>query len=164
MLLKELGTTVALPGTPRRRAGCVRNALTGWGVDLTGMNLVDGSGLDRTNLASCNGFVTVLTQRRPTLTCAPDADHRATRHPGGCLERQPVGRGAPGEDRRSARSSEGSRRCRGTCRSREAATIEFSLLLNAPGSRTTTCRPWSDLVDTLATYPSGPTAAQLAPY
>ena len=43
-------------------------------------------------------------------------------------------------------------------------TIEFSLLLNAPGVENDYLDTWSDLVDALATYPSGPTAAQLAPY
>jgi D-alanyl-D-alanine carboxypeptidase len=42
--------------------------------------------------------------------------------------------------------------------------IAYTMLLNADGIGNTYLPVWRRLADSLATYPSGPTAAQLAPY
>ncbi len=161
MLLKELGTTYRLPGTRDNGLGVVRSTLIAWGVDLTGMNLVDGSGLDRTNLASCNGFVTVLTEQadNPDFTSAPAILGRT-----GTLEGVLTDSPLAGELRAKTGSLTGVKALSGYVPVDGGGTIEFSLLLNAPGVENDYLDTWSDLVDALATYPSGPTAAQLAPY
>ena len=63
MLLKELGTTVAVPGTRTNGAAVVQWTLGAWGIDTAGTTVSDGSGLDRTDLARCDEMLAVLEPR-----------------------------------------------------------------------------------------------------
>lgn len=160
MLLKELGTTVALPGTRENGLAVVRNVLTSWGVDLTGMNLVDGSGLDRTNLSSCNGLLTVLGEQsgNPDFTNAP-AILGQTGTLAGVLSDSPLA----GVLRGKTGTLTGVKALSGYVPVEGGSMIEFSLLINSQDAKQNYLGTWRSLVDALATYPSGPTAAQLAP-
>ena len=160
LLLKELGAGVATPGTRDNGLAVVRNDAHGWGIDLATANLIDGSGLDRTNLASCDELLTVLHQRSTTRTTR--VRWRSSARPARSTACSTTARWPACCAARPARSPM-PRRCPATCRSRAARRSSSRLLLNAPGVDDDYLGTWGSLIDALATYPSGPTAAQLAP-
>jgi D-alanyl-D-alanine carboxypeptidase/D-alanyl-D-alanine-endopeptidase (penicillin-binding protein 4) len=174
LLVKEIGLAAGGAGTREAGLAAIRTTLERWGIPTAGMVLDDGSGLSNENRVTCGAFADVLARSGPhqalgdglpvagrsgtltdvftdspvtgrlraktgTLGNAPfNADPPAVKALSGYL---PVGGGA-------------------------GATIEFSLLLNGPGPLTdqSLYRPiWDALVATLASYPTGPTAAELAP-
>ena len=60
MLVKEIGRTVAAPGTRDAGLQVIGSKLAEWGVPAGTFTLVDGSGLSRENRITCNGLLTVL--------------------------------------------------------------------------------------------------------
>jgi serine-type D-Ala-D-Ala carboxypeptidase/endopeptidase (penicillin-binding protein 4) len=60
MLLREIALARAKPTTRAGGAEAVREALASWGVPLDGVQLKDGSGLDRENKLTCRALVAVL--------------------------------------------------------------------------------------------------------
>ena len=172
LLVKELGVAAGTGGSREAGLEVMRSTMAGWGVPMEGVVFADGSGLSNDNRATCALLLGVLARSGPadplgaglpvagvsgtlsdvftdtavagrlqaktgTLGNAPyNADPPAVKTLSGYL---PVDGGAP---------------------------IEFSLLLNAAGTLTdqSVYRPiWDAFADTLATYPSGPSPADLAP-
>ena len=160
LLLKELGAGVATPGTRDNGLAVVRTTLGSWGIDLATANLTDGSGLDRANLASCAEMLDVLhhevddTDYTSALAILGQTGSLAGVFPDSSLAG--VLRGKTGT-LTDAKALSGYVPVEG------GSTIEFSSLLNAPGVDDDYLGTWGSLIDALATYPSGPTAAQLAP-
>lgn len=60
MLVKEIGRTVAVPGTRDAGLQVIGSKLAEWGVPAGTFSLADGSGLSRENRITCNGLLTVL--------------------------------------------------------------------------------------------------------
>jgi serine-type D-Ala-D-Ala carboxypeptidase/endopeptidase (penicillin-binding protein 4) len=65
MLWREIAVARGKPGTRAGGAEAVRETLTSWGIALDGVNLADGSGLDRTNAVTCRALVGVLRHVGP---------------------------------------------------------------------------------------------------
>ena len=100
MLVKEIGYATGGQGTRQAGLDTVRATLDRWGVPLTGVDLRDGSGLDRANLRDLRGVDRSrarLAGRRPTARSA--ARGRARRHDERAVARY-AGRGRDaGQDR-----------------------------------------------------------------
>jgi D-alanyl-D-alanine carboxypeptidase/D-alanyl-D-alanine-endopeptidase (penicillin-binding protein 4) len=161
MVLKELGTTVALPGTRANGAGVVQARLAEWGIDTTGTAMNDGSGLDRTDLARCDEMLGVLNHEAadPAYT-----DALATLGQTGTLRGVLADHPLAGVLRGKTGSLTGAKSLSGYVPLAGGGRIAFTMLLNADGIGNDYLPVWRRLADALATYPSGPTAAQLAPY
>lgn len=161
MLLKELGTTVAVPGTRTNGAGVVQSTLAEWGIDTTGTTVNDGSGLDRTNVARCDEMLAVLNREsaNPVYTEA-----LATLGQTGTLRGVLADHSLAGVLRGKTGSLTGAKTLSGYVPLAGGGRIAYTMLLNADGIGNSYLPVWRQLADTLATYPSGPTAAELAPY
>lgn len=159
MLLKELGTTVALPGTRANGATVVQSTLGGWGIDTTGTVVNDGSGLDRTDLARCDEMLAVLNREaaNPVYT-----DALATLGQTGTLRGVLADHPLAGVLRGKTGSLTGVKSLSGYVPLAGGGRISYALLLNADGIGNNYLPVWDRLADALATYPSGPTAAEIA--
>ncbi len=60
MLVKELALTAGGPGTTAGGASAVASTLQTLGVPLGGVTIIDGSGLDRANQATCRALLSTL--------------------------------------------------------------------------------------------------------
>jgi D-alanyl-D-alanine carboxypeptidase/D-alanyl-D-alanine-endopeptidase (penicillin-binding protein 4) len=164
LLLRELGTTVALPGTRDNGLAVVRSVLAGFGVDVNALTLVDGSGLDRTNLVTCDALLTVLS------AMADNADFTAALAvlgETGTLSPADVGPLATsalaGRMRAKTGSLTGVKSLSGYVPVEGGGMIEFAFVLNSPDAVASYLAAWGTLIDALVTYPTGPTPGQLAP-
>jgi serine-type D-Ala-D-Ala carboxypeptidase/endopeptidase (penicillin-binding protein 4) len=66
MLLREIAFKKGKPTTRAGGAEAVREVLQSWGVSVEGFNLVDGSGLDRANTATCRTLLGALQHAGPS--------------------------------------------------------------------------------------------------
>ncbi len=169
MLVKELGFDDAGIGGREAGLAVIDRSLTGWSVDTTSMVLADGSGLSPDNRVTCTALLTVLEQGDPTSpmgTGLPIAGQTGTLtdifvdHPiagrllgkTGTLSNPPFNSDPP-----AVKALAGYVPVDG------GSVIEYALVLNGPTiSDQSEYRPvWNALADALATYPNGPTPAEL---
>ena len=173
LLVKELAVATTPGAEGSRVAGLdvVATRLTGWGVGMTGIVLSDGSGLSLENRLTCSALLEVLQRSGPddtigaALPVAGESGTLAdvfTEHPvagrllgkTGTLNNPPFNADPP-----AVKALAGYLPVEG------GGAVEYVLILNGPTiSDQSEYRPvWDDLVDTLDTYPSGPTPAELGP-
>jgi len=172
MIVKELGVAAGGGGTREAGLEVMRRTLAGWGLPMDGVVLDDGSGLSNENRVTCQLLVGVLARHRPTdalgaglavagesgtlrevFTDSPVAGRLRAKT--GTLGNAPFNADPP-----AVKSLSGYLPVDG------GSAVEFALVLNAAGTLTdqSVYRPiWDRLARTLATYPSGPTPAELAP-
>jgi D-alanyl-D-alanine carboxypeptidase/D-alanyl-D-alanine-endopeptidase (penicillin-binding protein 4) len=146
--------------------------MQGWGLPVTGIVLADGSGLSNDNRLTCRVLVDVLARAGPddplgaglpvagvsgtltdVFTDSPVAGRMRAKT--GTLGNAPYNADPP-----AVKTLSGYLPIEG------GGAIEFSLLLNAPGTLTdqSVYRPiWDAFAAMLATYPSGPSPAELGP-
>jgi serine-type D-Ala-D-Ala carboxypeptidase/endopeptidase (penicillin-binding protein 4) len=173
LLVKEIGLAAGGAGSREAGLAAIRATLERWGTPTAGIVLDDGSGLSNENRVTCGVFVDVLARSGPkqplgaglpvagtsgtlrdVFTDSPATGHLRAKT--GTLGNAPFNADPP-----AVKALSGYLPVR-----RRGGTIQFSLLLNGPGPLTdqSQYRPiWDDLVAVLADYPSGPTAAELAP-
>lgn len=171
MVVKELGYTVAAPGTREAGLGLVREQFIGWGVDVTSIVLVDGSGLSLDNRLTCDAIVTVLQRTgfdSPVGQGLPVAGQTGTlanafqdhavagrlRGKTGTLNNPPFNVDPP-----AVKALAGFLPVEG------GSAVEYALVLNGPTiSDQSEYRPvWDALADALDTYPTGASPADLGP-
>jgi serine-type D-Ala-D-Ala carboxypeptidase/endopeptidase (penicillin-binding protein 4) len=66
MLLREIAFKKGKPTTRAGGAEAIREVLQSWGVPVEGLNVVDGSGLDRANTATCRTLLGALQHAGPS--------------------------------------------------------------------------------------------------
>jgi D-alanyl-D-alanine carboxypeptidase/D-alanyl-D-alanine-endopeptidase (penicillin-binding protein 4) len=171
MVVKELGFTVAAPGTREAGLGVVREQLIDWGIDVTQVVLVDGSGLSLDNRLTCDAILTVLQRSgfdSPVGQGLPVAGQTGTLatafvdHPvagrlrgkTGTLNNPPFNVDPP-----AVKALAGFLPVEG------GSAVEYVLILNGPTvSDQSEYRPvWEALADALDTYPAGPSPADVGP-
>jgi serine-type D-Ala-D-Ala carboxypeptidase/endopeptidase (penicillin-binding protein 4) len=171
MVVKELGHTVAAPGTREAGLGLVRSQLADWGVDVAPLVLVDGSGLSLDNRLTCDAVLTVLQRtgfESPVGQGLPVAGQTGTLasvfvdHPvagrlrgkTGTLNNPPFNVDPP-----AVKALAGFLPVEG------GSAVEYVLILNGPTiSDQSEYRPmWDGLVDVLDTYPAGASPADVGP-
>jgi len=170
MVVKELGVAAGGAGTREAGLEVMRTTLEGWG--LAGLALADGSGLSNDNRVSCNGLAEVLSRFDPdgpfgaglavagqtgTLTdvFADSPVAGRLRAKTGTLGNPPYDQNPP-----AVKALSGYLPVDG------GAAVEFALILNGSGTLAdqSVYRPvWDALGATLASYPTGPTPAELQP-
>ena len=171
LLVKEIGATETLPGTREAGLAIMREQLVEWGVDVGAVVLADGSGLSLDNRLTCEALAAVVERYDSDSAIGralPVAGQTGTLsdvfvdHPvqgrllgkTGSLNNPPFNVDPP-----AVKSLAGYLPVEG------GGEVEYVLILNGPTiSDQSEYRPiWLDLADTLDTYPSGPTPAQLGP-
>jgi serine-type D-Ala-D-Ala carboxypeptidase/endopeptidase (penicillin-binding protein 4) len=171
MVVKELGYTVAAPGTREAGLGIVRSQLADWGVDVAPIVLVDGSGLSPDNRLTCDAVLTVLQRtgfESPIGQGLPVAGQTGTlasafvEHPvagrlrgkTGTLNNPPFNVDPP-----AVKALGGYLPVEG------GSAVEYVLILNGPTiSDQSEYRPvWDLLADALETYPAGASPAEVGP-
>jgi D-alanyl-D-alanine carboxypeptidase/D-alanyl-D-alanine-endopeptidase (penicillin-binding protein 4) len=169
LMVKELGFAVSAEGTRPAGLQVIRNTLDDWGLDTSNVVLGDGSGLSLDNRLDCRIVLDVL-QREPVegpigagLPVAGETgtlsdifvDHEVAgrlRGKTGTLNNPPFNADPP-----AVKALSGYLPIDG------GGAIEYSLILNGPTiSDQSEYRPiWEAFADVLATYPSGPTPAEI---
>jgi D-alanyl-D-alanine carboxypeptidase/D-alanyl-D-alanine-endopeptidase (penicillin-binding protein 4) len=171
LLVKEVGVAAAPSGGGTRQAGlnAIGALLGDWGIDTTGVVLSDGSGLSLENRLTCDALLTVLQRSGlsgtvgSALPVAGESGTLAdvfTEHPvaGRLLGKTGTLNNPPfNEDPPAVKALAGYLPIEG------GGAVEYVLILNGPTiSDQSEYRPvWDDLVDTLDTYPSGPSPADV---
>ncbi len=172
LLVKELGVASGAGGTREAGLAVMTSTLAEWGIPMTGVVLADGSGLSTDDRATCEAFVSVLARSDPNdplgaglpvagvsgtlrdvFTDSPVAGRLQGKT--GTLGNAPYNQDPP-----AVKSLSGYLPVDG------GGAVEFSLLLNAAGTLTdqSVYRPiWDRFASMLATYPAGPTPAELGP-
>ncbi len=172
MLVKELGVAAGGAGTRAAGLGVMGSTLAGWGLPTTGVVLDDGSGLSNENRVTCEVLLGVLARHTPTdplgagLPVAGVSGTLRDIFTGSAVEGRlqaktgTLGNAPYNADPPAVKSLSGYLPVDG------GGAVEFSLVLNAAGTLTdqSVYRPiWDRFAEVLATYPSGPTPADLAP-
>ena len=169
MLVKEIGLVENGQGTREAGMVVIEQTLRDWDVPMTNVVLVDGSGLSPDNAATCSMMLSVIQRSGDT----PLADGLAVAARSGTLADEVVG--SPLAGRLSAKTGTlgnppfdepplASKALVGYVDADNGDTIEFALIINAPILTTDSYRRlWALYGDALATYPAGPSAADLLP-
>ena len=173
LMLKEIGLASSGDAEGTRQAGidAVVAALGSWDVDTTGLRIDDGSGLSLDNRLTCRSLVDVLARYPadgPIGAALPVAGET------GALSDVFIGH--PVEGRLSGKTGTlnnppfnadppAVKALSGYVPVDGGSAVEYALVLNGPtiSDQSEYLPVWDDLADVLATYPSGPTPAQLAP-
>jgi len=172
LLVKELGAASGGGGTRAAGLAVVQQTLAGWDLAMDGVVLDDGSGLSNENRVTCGVLLAVLARHTPTdplgagLAVAGTSgtlrDVFTDSAVAGRLQGKTgtLGNAPYNVDPPAVKSLSGYLPVDG------GGAVEFALVLNAAGTLTdqSVYRPiWDRLADVLATYPSGPPPAELAP-
>jgi serine-type D-Ala-D-Ala carboxypeptidase/endopeptidase (penicillin-binding protein 4) len=161
-LLKEIGLAKAGVGSRTAGAAAVLELVAGWSAPTTGAVVIDGSGLDRGNVLSCDLLVGVLDHAGPQ---GPIHDGLAVAGTTGTLAELFVGTPAQGALRAKTGTLSGVKALTGFYPSGDGPPLVFSLVLNGERPVVDAAWPalWTELARALEAYPNGPSPADLAP-
>jgi D-alanyl-D-alanine carboxypeptidase/D-alanyl-D-alanine-endopeptidase (penicillin-binding protein 4) len=161
LLMKEIGVAAGGGGTRPAGLAVVQAKLQAWGIPLDGINLVDGSGLDRGDRLTCAALLAVLAHAGPS---GPIADGLPVAGRSGTLAADFHGNPAEGRLRAKTGTLTGSRALSGFVDAPDGARhISFSYVQNSPGADAAASPIWDTLGRVLTTYPSAPAADALDP-
>lgn len=160
LLLKEIGKQAGTGGSTSAGAKVVRSTLTEWGIDLTGHEIVDGSGLSESDRVSCATLVTLLS-REPVGS--PIFEGMAIAGRKGTLADYLEGTAADGVMRAKTGSLQLSRSLSGYYPASDGSVIQFSFIVNGSRAKSRAENLWDDLAKGLSTYPQGPSLEGLGP-
>jgi D-alanyl-D-alanine carboxypeptidase/D-alanyl-D-alanine-endopeptidase (penicillin-binding protein 4) len=169
MVLKEIGFHVKGQGTRLAGLQVVMDKLGAWGVPTAGINLVDGSGLSDANRLTCAAILGVL--EHGSATDAVGQGMPVAGKAGGTLAdifaNSPLAgklHGKTGSLNPNCNPGQlGAKSLGGYVPEDGGGAIEFVLLQNGECIAKNYKPLWDQLGKALAAYPSGPTAATLAP-
>lgn len=161
MLVKEIGAEVSGSGTTTAGIEAIVGQLMTWGVSIDGLLMKDGSGLSRDNRITCATLQSVLEQSGaddPLGAALPVAGVSGT------LADVFVGSSIEGRMRAKTGTLTDVKSLAGYVPVVGGGTIEFTLIQNEPGvDQGAFLAVWEELASALASYPTGVTAATLAP-
>ncbi len=174
LLLKEMGVSSgAGGGTTAAGASAASAALAAMGFDTTGVVIDDGSGLSNNNRVTCRLLAGILERYEPGDQFAaglPVAGQEGTTlsdvFVGSALEDRLIGKTGTLHNIPFNADPPAVKALSGYLPVEGGGTIEYAFVLNSTGTLTeqTVYRPiWDAFAEVLATYPSGPTAAELGP-
>ena len=165
MILKEIGYSATGQGTRQAGLDTIRARLEQWGVPLAGVDLRDGSGLDRANRATCDALAAVVGS-------TPVADELVGLLPvagrDGTLKDQLLGTPAEGWMQAKTGTLTDVKALTGEQPAGDARPLDFSLVLNTTGAKDPAVYEpvWDALTDLIARYPVivEPDVSKFAPY
>lgn len=152
MLVKEIGYVAAGSGTREAGLETMRATLAGWELPLDGVDFHDGSGLSRSNRATCAALAALLS-------ATPVADELGALLPvagrDGTLKDQMLGTEAEGQLRAKTGTLTDVKALSGTQPGSDRRDVDFSLVLNGPSANDpATYDPiWRRLISLISEYP-----------
>jgi D-alanyl-D-alanine carboxypeptidase/D-alanyl-D-alanine-endopeptidase (penicillin-binding protein 4) len=169
MVLKEIGYKSTGQGTRAAGLQVVMERLASWGVPTAGVNLVDGSGLSDASRLTCATILGVL--EHGSVNDAVAQGMPVAGAPGGTLSdvftTGPLAgrlRGKTGTLNPNCNAGQvGAKSLGGYVPEAGSGAIEFVLLQNGECIANNYKPLWDQLGQALGAYPTGPTAATLAP-
>jgi serine-type D-Ala-D-Ala carboxypeptidase/endopeptidase (penicillin-binding protein 4) len=170
MLLKEVGFADRGEGTLAAGLDVVDRTLRSWGVPMSGVRLVDASGLSSDNRLTCAALLAVLQRVAggPVAAGLPIAGRSGTlaeEFVGSAMDGRLIAKtgtlGNPPDDL----DPPAAKGLAGYVGTSAGSTIEFVLLLNGPtiDERDSYEPYWGALGERLAAYPEGPDPAVVSP-
>jgi len=152
MILKEIGYVAAGQGTRQAGLDTIKAKLTEWGVPLDGVDLQDGSGLDRADRATCDALAAVVESTpvsKQLVGLLPVAGRDGT------LKEQLLGTPAEGWMQAKTGTLTDVKALTGEQPASDGRPLDFSLVLNAPGADdAATYQPvWNALTNVIHAYP-----------
>jgi D-alanyl-D-alanine carboxypeptidase/D-alanyl-D-alanine-endopeptidase (penicillin-binding protein 4) len=159
MLVKELATKPGVPGTTNAGLAVIEDRLRQMaGVAPEEVDAVDGSGLDRSDKASCSVLQRVIATGPQQLGEAlPIAGRNGT------LFRRFIGTPAAGRVRAKTGTLEGVAGLSGLATGQNGRNVAFSLIANDLPSAAAGAGLQDRVVNVLATFPRAPAAEELGP-
>ena len=159
LLVKELATKPGVPGTTNAGLAIVEERLRQMaGVGPEEVDAVDGSGLDRSDKASCSVLQRVVATGPPQLN---DGLPIAGRN--GTLHKRFIGTPAAGRVRAKTGSLEGVVGLSGLATGQNGRNVAFSLIANDLPSASAGAGLQDRVVNVLATFPRAPAPEELGP-
>lgn len=159
LLVKEMGTRPGSPGTTAAGLAAITEKLKQMaGIMPEEVAAVDGSGLDRSDKASCAVLQRVVATGPPGL-----ADGLPIAGRNGTLFRRFLGTAAAGKVRAKTGSLEGVAGLSGLATGQNGRNVAFSLLANELPSTSAGVGLQDRVMNVLAGFPRGPSPDQLAP-
>jgi D-alanyl-D-alanine carboxypeptidase/D-alanyl-D-alanine-endopeptidase (penicillin-binding protein 4) len=152
MLLKEIGYKATGQGTRQAGLDTIKATLARWGVPLAGVDLHDGSGLDRDDRATCDALAAVIG-------ATPVSDELDSLLPvagrDGTLKDQLLGTPAEGWMQAKTGSLTDVKALSGTQPAGDGRPLDFSLVLNTTGANDPAVyQPvWQALTELIHSYP-----------
>ncbi len=173
LLVKEMGVAGSATGTTAAGASAASAALAAIGLDTTGLVIDDGSGLSNNNRVTCRLLTGILERYEPGDQFAaglPVAGQDGTTlsdvFVGSAMEDRLIGKTGTLHNIPFNADPPAVKALSGYLPVDGGGTIEYAFVLNSAGTLTeqTVYRPiWDAFAEVLASYPSGPTAAELGP-
>ena len=173
MLVKELGVASGQGGTTASGAAAVTAALAAMGLDTTGVVVDDGSGLSNDNRVTCRLLTGILERYEPGDEFAaglPVAGQEGTTlsdvFVGSAVEGRLIGKTGTLHNEPYNADPPSVKALSGYLPVEGGGTIEYAFVLNSVGTlpEQTVYRPiWDAFAEVLASYPAGPSAAELGP-
>lgn len=173
LLVKEMGVAGSATGTTAAGASAAAAALAAIGLDTTGLVIDDGSGLSNNNRVTCRLLTGILERYEPGDQFAaglPVAGQDGTTlsdvFVGSAMEDRLIGKTGTLHNIPFNADPPAVKALSGYLPVEGGGTIEYAFVLNSTGTLTeqTVYRPiWDAFAEVLASYPSGPTAAELGP-
>jgi serine-type D-Ala-D-Ala carboxypeptidase/endopeptidase (penicillin-binding protein 4) len=160
LVLKELGVARNGEGSTASGAAAVEDILTEAGFDLTGVDVVDGSGLAGANRVTCAALHEILAAAGPHSTLV---DSLAIAGRSGTLAELFVGTPAEGRLRAKTGSLNEARALSGVVRVPDGDDLTFSLLVNQPYITEEGAAVRVDVGLALAAYPQRPDLDRVGP-
>jgi D-alanyl-D-alanine carboxypeptidase/D-alanyl-D-alanine-endopeptidase (penicillin-binding protein 4) len=165
MILKEIGYAATGQGTRQAGLDTIRARLEQWGVPLAGVDLRDGSGLDRADRATCEALAAVV-ESTPVADELVDLLPVAGRD--GTLKDQLRGTPAEGWMQAKTGTLTDVKALTGEQPAADGRPVDFSVVLNTPGAKDPAVfEPvWDALTELIARYPVivEPDVSKFAPY
>ena len=163
LLLKEIGLVKNGLGTREAGIAVVRDVLEGWGVDTDPLTMLDGAGLVRGNLLSCDLLSAVLAK---SGAFGPLGSGLAVAGETGTLVGLFAGNDAKGRLLGKTGTLSGAKALAGFVPYSDTESVSYVLILNGPPvANQSYYRPlWNELGDILTDYTGRPTPLEIAPF
>jgi D-alanyl-D-alanine carboxypeptidase/D-alanyl-D-alanine-endopeptidase (penicillin-binding protein 4) len=163
LLLKEIGLVKKGEGSREAGIAVVRETLIGWDIDVSGLTMLDGAGLERGNLLPCDLLSAVLSR---TGAFGPIGNALAVAGESGTL----VGifNGTPAKGRLLGKTGtlSGAKALAGFVPYSAEESVSYVLILNGPSvANQSYYRPlWYELGEILTDFMGRPTPLEIAPF
>jgi D-alanyl-D-alanine carboxypeptidase/D-alanyl-D-alanine-endopeptidase (penicillin-binding protein 4) len=149
-------------GSGTRDAGLqvIRETVAGWGLPLDGVELVDGSGLDRGDRLTCRVLLGVMDHAG---TAGPLAASLPIANQTGTLAPFFAGNPLAGKLHAKSGTLTGSKALTGFVAADGGHNLTFAFVYNGPNARESAASLWDRFARALAAYPYRPDLAAYSP-
>lgn len=163
LLLKEIGLAKRGEGTREAGIAVVRETLVGWSIDVSSLTMLDGAGLERGNLLSCDLLSAVLARNG---AFGPLGEALAVAGETGTLVGIFDGNPAKGRLRGKTGTLSGAKALAGFVPYTDDESVSYVLILNGPSvANQKYYRPlWYELGEILTDFTGRPTPLEIAPF